>query len=88
MRRVRGVGDLWVVESSIRYGDRDRQPAVNILELRGDTVAHEMIDITGSWEPPEWRATVATWFRTTPPVASPSCTPDVQPSALVGHAGR
>ena len=38
-RRVRGEGDLWIVENSIRYGDGDWQPTVNILEFRGDKVA-------------------------------------------------
>ena len=56
MRRVRGEGDLRIVENSIRYGDGGWQPTVNILEFRGDKVAHETIYITESWEPPEWRA--------------------------------
>ena len=56
MRRVRGEGDLWVVENSIRYGDGPWQPTVNILEFRGDRVAHERIYITESWVAPEWRA--------------------------------
>ena len=56
MRRVRGEGDLWVVENSIKYGDGAWQPTVNILEFRGDKVARERIYITESWTPPEWRA--------------------------------
>ena len=56
MRRVRGEGDLWVVENSIKYGDGPWQPTVNILEFQGDKVAHERIYITESWDPPEWRA--------------------------------
>jgi hypothetical protein len=56
MRRVRGEGDLWVVENSIRYGDGSWQPTVNLLEFRGDKVAHERIYITESWIAPEWRA--------------------------------
>ena len=55
-RRVRGEGDLWIVENSIRYGDGPWQPTVNILEFQGDKVAHETIYITEQWDPPEWRA--------------------------------
>ena len=55
-RRTRGTGDLWIVENSIRYGDGEWQSAVNILEFRGDKVAHETIYITETWAPPEWRA--------------------------------
>ena len=55
-RRVRGAGDLWIVENSIRYGDGDWQPTVNILEFRGDKVARETIYITEPWMAPEWRA--------------------------------
>jgi hypothetical protein len=56
MRRVRGEGDLWVIENLIRYGDGPWQPTVNIMEFRGDRVARETIYITEAWEPPEWRA--------------------------------
>ncbi len=55
-RRVRGAGDLWIVENSIRYDDGEWQPTVNILEFRGDKVAHETIYIAETWVAPEWRA--------------------------------
>ena len=32
------------------------QPAVNILEFRGDRVARETIYVTEPWDAPEWRA--------------------------------
>jgi hypothetical protein len=55
-RQIRGEGDLWVVENSIRYGDGEWQPTVNILQFEGDKVARETIYITESWDPPDWRA--------------------------------
>ena len=56
MRNLRGQGDLWVVEGSISYDGGPWQPAVNILEFRGDKVARETIYVTESWDAPEWRA--------------------------------
>ena len=55
-RSLRGDGDVWVAEVSIRYGDGPWQPGVSILELRGDKVARETIYVAESWEAPEWRA--------------------------------
>ena len=56
MRDLRGQGDLWVVEGSISYDGGPSQPAVNILEFRGDKVARETIYVTEPWDAPEWRA--------------------------------
>jgi SnoaL-like domain len=56
MRDLRGQGNLWVVEGSISYDGGPSQPAVNILEFRGDKVARETIYVTEPWEAPEWRA--------------------------------
>jgi hypothetical protein len=56
MRNLRGQGDLWVVEGAISYDDGPWQPAVNILEFRGDKVARETIYVTEPWDAPEWRA--------------------------------
>ena len=56
LRELRGQGDLWVVEGTISYDDGPKQPALNILEFRGDKVARETIYVTESWEAPEWRA--------------------------------
>jgi hypothetical protein len=53
---LRGDDALWVVEGTISYDDGPRQPAVNILEFRGDKVARETIYVTEPWEAPEWRA--------------------------------
>src|SRR5829696_8497814 len=43
MHDLRGRGDLWVVEGSISYDGGPAQPAVNVLEFRGDKVARETI---------------------------------------------
>jgi hypothetical protein len=55
IQRIRGGGELWVVENVITY---DGKPvhAVNILEFRGGEVAHETIYFGDPWEPPAWRA--------------------------------
>ena len=56
IRRIRGRGDLWVAETSIRYDDGPWQFGCNILEFRGEKVARETIYIAEGWEAPEWRA--------------------------------
>jgi len=62
IRRIRGQGNLWVVENSIRYDDGPWQLTCNILEFRGDKVARETIYVMEGWEAPEWRAPWrATW---------------------------
>jgi hypothetical protein len=56
MRNLRGQGNLWVVEGAISYDGGPWQPAVNILEFRGDKVDRETIYVTEPWDAPEWRA--------------------------------
>jgi hypothetical protein len=56
IRNLRGAGDLWVADISIRYDRGPRQPGVIILEFRGDKAARETIYVTEPWEAPEWRA--------------------------------
>ena len=56
LRHVRGQGDLWVAEGAISYDGGPWQPAVNILEFRGDKVERETIYVTEPWDAPEWRA--------------------------------
>jgi hypothetical protein len=78
-RRVRGRDDLWVVENLIRYDDGPWNYTVNILEFRGDKVAHESIYITEGWEAPEWRAP---WRAAPPrePAGQPAVDPASQPA--------
>jgi SnoaL-like protein len=56
MRELRGERDLWVVEGTISYDGGPGQPALNVLEFRGEKVARETIYVTETWEAPEWRA--------------------------------
>jgi ketosteroid isomerase-like protein len=55
-RRVRGTGDLWVLEATLDYGDGDPYRCVFIFEMRDGLIAGE----TGYWSKPfpapEWRA--------------------------------
>jgi len=55
-REIRGRGDLWVAEISIRYDGSPWNFGVSILEFRGQKIAGESIYVTEGWEPPEWRA--------------------------------
>jgi SnoaL-like protein len=56
MRELRGERDLWLVEGTISYDGGPGQPALNVLEFRGEKVARETIYVTETWEAPEWRA--------------------------------
>jgi hypothetical protein len=56
IRRIRGRGDLWVAENSIRYDGGPWNYSCSILEFRGDKVAHETIYIGQGWDAPESRA--------------------------------
>ena len=56
IRRIRGRGDLWVAEISIRYDGGPWQFGCSILQFRGEKVARETIYIAQGWEAPEWRA--------------------------------
>ena len=56
IREVRGEGDLWVAEISIRYDDGPWHYGISILELRDDKIARESIYVAEGWEAPEWRA--------------------------------
>jgi SnoaL-like domain len=56
IRRIRGSGDFWVVENSIRYDGGEWHYGCSILEFRGDKIAKETIYVMQGWEAPEWRA--------------------------------
>jgi hypothetical protein len=56
IRRVRGQGNVWVVELSVRYDGGSWNYGVSILEFSGDRVIRETIYFGESWEAPEWRA--------------------------------
>ena len=56
IRRLRGDGDLWVAEISIRYDGGSWNFGCSILEFRDDKVARETIYFAEAWQAPEWRA--------------------------------
>jgi hypothetical protein len=55
-REVRGDGDVWVVELSVRYDDGPENFGVSVYEFRGDQIARETIYVAEGFDPPEWRA--------------------------------
>jgi ketosteroid isomerase-like protein len=56
IRRVRGGGDLWVVELALRYDGGPWKYGVDILEFRDGKVSRETAYSMDGWEAPEWRA--------------------------------
>ena len=55
IKRIRGGGELWVIEGVITY-DGKPMNTVTIMEFRDGKVAHETIYFGDPWEPPAWRA--------------------------------
>ena len=55
-RRIIHRADLVVVENLISYDGAPWMFSVNLLEFRGDRVAHERIYIMDGWDAAEWRA--------------------------------
>jgi SnoaL-like domain len=56
LRELRGAGDVWVAEVSVRYDRGPWQLGITILEFRGDKVARESIYLAEPWDAPDWRA--------------------------------
>jgi ketosteroid isomerase-like protein len=54
--RVRGAGDVWVVEMRARYDDGPWMFGPAVYEFRDGKVARETIYVAEGWEAPEWRA--------------------------------
>ena len=55
-REVRGAGDIWVVELSVRYDDGPENFGVSIHEFRDEKIVRETIYVAEGFEAPEWRA--------------------------------
>ena len=55
-QKITGDGDLWVAQTGVSYDGGPWNPAVAILEYRGNLVAHETIYVAEPFEAPEWRA--------------------------------
>ena len=56
VRRVRGAGDVWVVEMRVRYDGGPWNYGVQILEFRDGLVARETIYVMDGFEATEWRS--------------------------------
>jgi hypothetical protein len=54
-RRITHRDDLVVVENLISYNGAPWMLTVNLLEFRGDKVAHERIYIMDGWDAADWR---------------------------------
>ena len=54
-RRITHRDDVVVVENLISYDGAPWKYTVNLMEFRGDQVAHERIYIMDAWDAPEWR---------------------------------
>lgn len=65
IRRLRGSGDLWVMELIVTYDSGTSMFGVSIFEFRGDKVIRETIYGGEAWEAPEWRAR----WRSSRPIA-------------------
>jgi hypothetical protein len=55
-REVRGAGDIWVVELSVRYDDGPENFGISIHEFRDELIVRETIYVAEGFEAPEWRA--------------------------------
>jgi hypothetical protein len=56
IRRVRGAGDVWVVEVVLSYDGGPWNFGVDILEFRAGKVSRETVYVDQGWEAPEWRS--------------------------------
>ena len=63
IRRIVIGGELVVAENLISYDGGPWMFTANVMEFRGDKVAHERIYIMDGWEAAEWRAP---WRSSTP----------------------
>jgi hypothetical protein len=69
IRRISHDGDLWVAENLISYDGSPSMFTVNILQFRGDKVAHERLYVFEGFEAAESRAE---WAETFDPLESRS----------------
>jgi hypothetical protein len=55
VRRIVGVGNLWITEYTIDYQGRPAY-TVSIMEFRNDKVVHETQYFADAFEAPAWRS--------------------------------
>jgi hypothetical protein len=84
IQRMWNSGELWVTELVLTYDGGAPVHAVNVMEFRGDKVAHETIYFGDPWEAPAWRAPwseapalTAAALSVDMPMVSPRATPRV-----------
>src|SRR5687767_9364239 len=70
-RRITHRDDLVVAENLISYDGKPWSYTVNLMEFRGDKVAHERIYIMDGWEAADWRAPWRAETPADPPAPSP-----------------
>ncbi len=70
-RRITHRAGLVVVQNMISYDGAPWLYSVNLLEFRGDRVAHERIYITEGWEAAEWRTPWRSDMPADPPPPAP-----------------
>jgi hypothetical protein len=62
IRRISHGGELWVAENLISYDGSPWMFTVNVLQFRGDRIAHERLYVLEGFEPAPWRAPWAETF--------------------------
>jgi hypothetical protein len=55
IRRIMGIGDLWITEYVINYANAVVH-TVSIMEFKNGRVVHETQYFAEPFEPPAWRA--------------------------------
>jgi hypothetical protein len=70
-RRITHRDDLVVIENLISYDGQPWSFTVNLMEFRGDKVAHERIYIMDGWEAAQWRAPWRSATTADPPAPLP-----------------
>ena len=76
IRRITRRDDLVVAENLISYNGAPWMFTVNLMNFRGDKVAHERIYIMEGWEAAEWRAPWRASEPADPPPPDPFSQPD------------
>ena len=65
--RIVGAGDVWTVENLMRVAGGTPSMTINVLELRGDKVAREIVYITERFDAAPERAPFAERFEVPAP---------------------
>jgi hypothetical protein len=55
LREIRGRGDLWIIESTVDYGNGQTASVVTIVELENGKTRRQTDYFAAPFEAPEWR---------------------------------